>query len=411
MRILFYLPVVTEYWFRNIILPMIQTAAQEAEVHIVAPPGPWQLTGITETMLQACVDMPGLQWHILDGEHHPSYRTRPTQQADFVEFVHQINPDYTFCRSADVETPAMFPGKVRFVMEATFMPLVPDHMPFHEWVMIHDGPGLFDHGLMPQLSDTQRTRFREHVQPIWNRYVEREIDCPSVRNAYLAEAGLPRNRKIIAVPLEYDGPENFFNVLHGIGKPNDELVAELAEQIDDDSILAVTVHPIQQVRHPETSRRIAHMDPAKVRIVRGPGLRNQLTSWLLHHCDGAIVQDSKSIMNAAFFEKPVLRLSKFTTADWVNAYDDIASFMTDIRAGTARTASRDDAMVWLGYHHANQALAASELPSKSLAALLDRVDRPINPERWEANLARHMGSFDSWSVPTSMASARQLTKA
>ncbi|WP_395391280.1 hypothetical protein WBP07_12030 [Novosphingobium sp. BL-8A] len=397
----------TEYWFRTIVLPMIRTAAKEAEVHIIAPPGPWRLTGLTDAMLKTCLYMPELHWHILDDADHTSYRTRPASRDDFVDFVRQIDADYTFCRSADVETPARFPGKVRFIMEATFMPLVPDHMPFHEWVMIHDGRGLYDHGMLPALTEAQHVLLREHIRPIWDSLVASGGDCPLVRDTYLTAAGLPTDRKIIAVPLEYDGPENFFNVLHGIGMTNDKLVAALAEQIDDDSLLAITVHPIQQQYNPTAVQRIADMDPAKVRIVRGPGRRNLLTSGLLRHCDGAIVQDSKSIINAAFFEKPILRLSRFATADWLNVYDDTTSFLTDIAAGTARAPSREDAMTWLGYHHANNALAANELPDEGLKALLDRVDRPVDPARWEANLARHAESFVDWLTNGSMPATTQ----
>ncbi len=45
MKIMFYLPVVTPWWFVNIITPLIRSAARDAEVFVLVPPR-WRNTGI-----------------------------------------------------------------------------------------------------------------------------------------------------------------------------------------------------------------------------------------------------------------------------------------------------------------------------------------------------------------------------
>ena len=47
MKVLFYLPVVTPFWFENMVEPLIRRMASSAEVHILAPKF-WRNTGIGE---------------------------------------------------------------------------------------------------------------------------------------------------------------------------------------------------------------------------------------------------------------------------------------------------------------------------------------------------------------------------
>lgn len=393
MRILFYLPVATEYWFDTILSHMIRKAAAKAEVHIVVPLF-WRLTGLTNNRLMRFANLPHIRWHILDGPDHPSFRTRPAQQDALVDFIHQIAPDYVFCRSADVDTPSRFPGKLCYLMEAGYAPIVPDQLIYGEHVWLRDA-GLLDHGVMPPLPEEWRTRFRDAMAPLWNSFQAQRDAANSNRETYLAIAGLPADRKIIAVPLDYNGPDNFFDQVHGHRQDNDVFVAELAERIGDDTILAVTVHPIQQKLQIDAVNRIAALDRDKVRIVRRPDSKSNLTRFLIRHADGMIVRDSKTLISAGFYGTPILRLSKFATGSWLNAYSDMDSFVTDVSAGTARAAALEDALVWAGFHNANNAFAAAH-PEVTFEELLDRMDQPFSPARWETNLARHRRYFDPW---------------
>ncbi|MEM9311236.1 MAG: hypothetical protein AAGA34_07290 [Pseudomonadota bacterium] len=53
MRILFYLPVITPWWFAKIVKPLIATLAADNEIHVLAPP-PWRNTGIGPDEIKLC---------------------------------------------------------------------------------------------------------------------------------------------------------------------------------------------------------------------------------------------------------------------------------------------------------------------------------------------------------------------
>lgn len=400
MRILFYVPVVTRHWFDNRLVPLIRRAAREAEVHVIAPIG-WRDTGITDTMLHGCLDLPGVRWHLLDGADHRSYRTVPEDPEALIDFVRAIDPDYTFCRSADIATPQHFPGKVRFMMEADYPPLLGDDSPHAARIML-TGPDIYGHGEMPPLTEPQRARLRAHSAPLWDQFHAHHPGFEGDRAAYLAKAGLPADRPIIAVPLEHESATNFFAHLYWGSPSNEQFVAELVDLIDDDCILALTPHPLWVSQPPEfqagiiaSLARLAEMDPDRIRVVATIGGRRELTRWLTQHSDGMILRDSKTIATAAFYGKPFLRLSPFTTGDWMNAYSDAATLLSDIRSGVARGASLDDALIWFAFHHANNAFVPHE-EDQTFQGLLDRVERPVNPDRWEANLRRHQRDFANW---------------
>ncbi len=76
MRVLFYLPVVTPWWFDAIVAPLIRAAARDAHVSVMVPPL-WRNTGIGPEQLAGCGDLDQVDWHILDGDDHPARRRRP----------------------------------------------------------------------------------------------------------------------------------------------------------------------------------------------------------------------------------------------------------------------------------------------------------------------------------------------
>jgi uncharacterized protein YcbX len=400
MRILFYLPIATQHWLENLLPTLIRRAAREAEVHIVVPIA-WNGTGIDGSQLQRWIDAPEIRWHILDGPDHPSFRTTPENPQALIDFIRAIDADYTFCRSADIVTPEQFPGKVRYLMEGDYPPLLGDGRPHSERIMV-TGPGVLNHGMMPPLEYSRRSWLRESMAPLWSEYQARHGDFSSEAAAYIAAAGLPSDRKILAVPLESESVTNFFHEAHCEFTKSDQFVADLAARIDDDMVLAVTPHPLWVWQPPAMRdaiaarlQRIASMNPDKVRLVLRPGNPQQLTRWLIHYADGVIARDSKTLTIGAFLGKPCLRLSPFACGEWMQVYRNIAAFQHDIRSGTARSAALADALAWFGFHHANEAFVPWDR-NQTLAMLLDRVDRPVDPERWEANLDRHRRDFANW---------------
>jgi hypothetical protein len=113
------------------------------------------------------------------------------------------------------------------------------------------------------------------------------------------------------------------------------------------------------------------------------------TLSLIQHCDGMIVTDSKSFAEGAFFGKPMLRVSRFASGEWLNLYSDLAELQADLRAGTARAAAPEDVALWYAFHYANDAFASDD-PDLTLEQLIDRVERPVDPDRWEANLGSYL---------------------
>ena len=92
MRMLFYLPVITDRHFEAVVLPLIRVMVEGgAEVHVAGPPQ-WSHTGLTERQLMHCVDLPGIEWHVLDDEDHPTLRTAPADPARHLEQIASISP-------------------------------------------------------------------------------------------------------------------------------------------------------------------------------------------------------------------------------------------------------------------------------------------------------------------------------
>jgi hypothetical protein len=401
MRILFYLPVVTQHWLENLLAPLIRSAARSAEVHVIVPQA-WHGTGIDGALLRQWLDMPQIRWHVLDGPDHPSFRIAPDQPQALIEFVRAIDPDYTFCRSADIVTPQQFPGKVRYLMEGDYPPLFGDGRPHSERIML-TGPGVLDHGMMPSLEPEQHAWLGRRIAPLWQEYQARHGGgFPGGDAAYRTAAGLPADRKVLAVPLESESVTNFFHEAHCAIAQSDRFIADLATRIDDDMVLAVTPHPLwvwqpQPMRDTIAARlqRIASINPDKVRLVMRPGSPQQLTRWLVHHADGVIVRDSKTLTIGAFLGKPCLRLSPFACGEWMQVYRDIAEFQHDIRSGTPRQAALSDTLAWFGFLHANEAFVPWDR-DQTVAMLLDRVERPVDPARWAGNLDRHRRDFANW---------------
>ncbi len=323
MRILFYLPVITPWWFVNVVEPLIRCLADgnEAdgnEVHVLAPI-PWKGTGIGPRQLALSAHLTQVHWHIFDGTSHPTMRTEPTERAGIIDFVRTLAPDYVLCRSADCETVREFPGIVRFIMEGGAAPL---SMPPH-WVILQEQP--FDHGLLPELGADERARLDRLIAPIWDALLGLARPSNKARRFFRKWADLPADRPVLVLPLEYEHEENFFP-MHRIGAtPNHRLVAELAESIDDSFFLAITNHPLNELyvdNRPLKAEIASH--GSRMRLLPETGPKGENTTMLLaRDADGMLVGDSKVYSMAGFFGTPMLRRSRFKTGEWLNAYTDM----------------------------------------------------------------------------------------
>lgn len=378
-RVLFYLPVVTPWWFTNIIAPFIRAANRGGEVHVLVPPM-WGCTGIGVDELVECSDIEGVNWHILDRGDHPDLRfTGPHQH--IIDLVREIDPHVSLCRSADLETPKHFPGAMRYIMEGATPPF---GTPSYSTQLAE---GLFDHAIMPELDPALEQWLDDAMAAHWEA---QKAKGPQMdREEFLAHSGLPGDKLLIGMPLEYEHEEIYWDQ-HYVFANNVELVDALADVLDDNTILAVTQHPLNEGSRPGRDLEEAiKRHGGKVRLVPQFDKGGQATNQMIKHCDGTIVCNSKSFAMAAFHGRPVLRISRFATGEWVKAYSTLPPFLDAIRAGTAQTANEADMRRWVGFHHANN-VVNPRIPEFDVHCLVDRATQVINTARWREGLARFL---------------------
>ena len=379
-RILFYLPVVTPWWFDNVIVHLIRTLADATEVHVLVPPL-WRNTGIAPEQLMGCASLSNVRWHIADGPSHPSLRTSPADPDEMVEFARSIDPTHVFCRSADIATPSRFPGKVWHLTEAGAPPL----STCSGWIILQ--PELWHHGAMTELADEDRKLIQEMFGRTWKRMrnrTEHEKAFRLPRAKALQSLGLPENRRIIALPLEYEHEETF-TAFHNRFERNIDLIHHLAEQLDDEFVLAITDHPLnyKYVDNAKVCEAIASLGE-RAHLVPNPGGDYLPTDLLIKHCDGLVVQNTKAIYAGAFFGKPILRLSNRPSAEWLGAHTDPATFQTAVLSNQ-ESPGEDQARLWFGYHVLHEIIDPATI---SAAEILDRLDRPFARDRLNAGLER-----------------------
>ncbi len=381
MRILFYLPVVTPLWFERVIVPMIRTLRPHAELHVLVPTL-WRNTGIARQHLAKCADLADVHWHIVEGPGHESLRTGPDDADGLIGFVQSLAPDHVLCRAAEIETLAGFPGKIHHILEAGAPPL--RGLPFDTILQ----PKLFEYGAMPVLTDSQASELDALFEPRWEATQQRRAKTwpfDLSRTEALALLGLPSDRRIIAVPLEYDHEENFYWVQHRF-RENIDLVSHLLDSVPDDFLLAFTNHPLN-VAHGRDAALRAELKRLgrRVHIVSALGPDINVTDLLVRHCDGMIVQNSKSYSVGALFGKPMLRLSHCPSAEWLRAYEDLDTFLAALGEGSAVAADPEAARRWFAYRIIDEGF---DTASVTAADLLNRLELRVSPARWAQGLAR-----------------------
>lgn len=380
MRILFYLPVVTPWWFENIVEPMIRRAADVAEVHVLAP-APWRNTGLGPDELRRCVDLAQVHWAIVDGDDHPSLRTAPADRAGLIDYVTALAPDIILCRTSDFETVRDFPGAVRFLMEVAIAPFaIPDYP-----VSITDAP--FVNGAMPALSPHEEQRLDTLIAPLWAAMQAHWQATIPPRDVVFRHAGIAGDRPVILLPLEYEHEENFF-LGHRVGPADTrELVRQIASRVTPGCTLVVTDHPlnIRFVGDRGLAETIERLGAQVVKLgaeICGVPVSMALAPYL----DGMILCDSKSFGIAAAFGIPIVRRSRFASADWLNSETNLDRFVTAVRGGSARAPSQADARRWFAYHFGNEAFDPKS-PALTGDEIVARALHPTDPDRWESGIA------------------------
>jgi hypothetical protein len=383
MRVVFYLPVVTPWWFDNIVAPLVDRLAVETEVHVLVPPL-WSGTGIGPEQLARVTAADRVEWHILDGADHQRLRAGGGGFDDLIALVHEIDPDITLCRSADLDTPRRFPGIVRYMMEAAFPPF-PSR---DQWLVLREHP--FDHCVMPELDPAAKHGLHTDFDGIWSA-VRRKVAVQAPDDGLRDRGGARADDIVVSLPLEYEHVENFFGI-HRPYADNADWVSALAEAMDDDVLLAVTDHPLNLLHCDRTALGAAvagHAD--RVRLVSPRRRKDQPTLAVIRASNGMIVSNSKVISIAAFLGKPILRLSDHATGNWLNAYSDLPNFLGALRQGAPNLPSQDEAKSFFAFHAANNIIDPIHEDTDG-RLILDMVESPVDCRRWPAGIRRYADS-------------------
>ncbi len=383
-KLLFYLPVVTPWWFDNIVVHLIRSAAIEHEIHVLVPPL-WRNTGIGPEQLQNAADLQDVLWYVLDGPSHHLLRTDASDQQDLISLVSNIDPDIVLCRSADMVTVKEFPGTIRFIMEAGIPPLKTDN------TLIQIVPALFDHGILPDLTYEQLERL-SFIGNLLFEEMDSQMSIPP-RAEFFRKSRLPTDKFIIGLALEYEHEENFF-AKHRPFSNNADVIEKIASQLGDEFFLAVTNHPLNDLYVDNTDiyeAAAAYSD--KVSVLRSQGKEGDLTLALAAHCDGLIVSNSKAWSAGAALGTPILRLSGFSTGEWVNAYLELSMFLEDIVSRRSKYPDPIAARRWFAFHIANNAFDARDA-SIAINCTVARSSLLVAEERWDFSVSRHLSNID-----------------
>lgn len=380
MRILFYLPAVTPWWFEHIILPLVEKLVVDHEVHILAPVL-WSGTGLSQRELDLCQHLPQVNWHVVSDKDHPSMRTNAVQRAPILDFVRQLDPDFVLARTADFETLEGFPGIVRHITEGGADPLI---LPA-EAVCFTKTP--FDHGVLPPLGEDQRSTLDHLIEPYWQAFVNApEAQLPA-QSAFRQWADLPYDRPTLFLPLEYENEENFYSIHRKGSTPNVALVEECLAQLDGRAFLVLTNHPLNDLYVDNSAlEQLAESNQGQVRLLSGETpSKSRTTRFMMRAADGVLLGDSKCYSLAGLCGTPIYRQTRFSTGEWLNASTDLDAFVTAVRRGNAARPDAATARIWFAYHAANNLVSPND-PGLTGADLLDRLTNPFSPARWEQNL-------------------------
>ncbi len=384
LRILFYLPVVTPWWFENIVVHLIRNLAQSHEVHVMVPPL-WRNTGLGPDEIPLITDLEHVHWLVLDGPDHPCLRDDASGQNELFELANQINPHITLCRSADTKTPPRFPGILRYIMEGA----APPFTTHPNWIWL--APSLFDHGIMPDLPAHVFAKLDTMSEPHWTQMLQTVGAAQS--EEFLAQIEQLRCSHIIGLALEYEHEENFFGQ-HHLYADNAAMIRAIAKQLGDNCVLAVTNHPLTEL-HGDTravKAAIAELS-GKAVLLKQTGSAGETTLALAQNCSGMIIGNSKVWATCAAVGAPMLRRSGFATGDWTGAYNEVEPFLDAVMAGDPAKADPMLARRWFTFHLANNVFdpAAPDLAPNDIIA---RIIHPAQPERWANGMDRYRAQAD-----------------
>jgi len=374
MKVLFYLPVITPWWFVHIITPVLRALDGDgavAQVHVIVAPL-WRGTGITPQHWQPLAGLIKLRLHLIDVAWGVTacadFREDGARISGLVDLIDTIAPDLTLVRSADLATPARFAGCTRFITEAAAGPFVTDP----RWIVLEHRP--FQHGHRPDGPLAM-------VDGCADAVVQMAPPAPQSGIADTRAAlGLPIDRPVLAVPLHYEHEENFY-LRHAASGPAPGLIARLLDHFDARVLLAITDHPLNRL----------HVDRGDLyRMLDALGDRVQLctqddaTARLARCADAMVCDLSKCWSLAAWYGTPIMHLGHWPMADWVHALPGLSACPPLPRRADLPAADPAECRRWFGWHLGTRLLRPDHC---DLAMLLRLADGTPDEADIAANLA------------------------
>jgi len=361
MKILFYLPAVTPWWFETIIAPMLRALHGEAELHVVVAPL-WCNTGLEMEHVEPLADLNAINWHIVVPDDPAAFRLDGRAVDGLLDLVHAIEPDITIARSADRVTPRLFPGVVRYITEPGAEPILAPH----GWCVLDEQP--FHHGVMPAAAAAATDHATRLLTPYWEGL--EAVHAGQANDLVRAQMGLPLDRPVLVVPLQYEHHENFY----GIGSPfhhGPEFVEELIERLDPRIMLAITDHPLNNHIPLRNLGRITDRHPDRIRLYRYDEVRRSPTSCLIRAADGVLLDQSKCVSHAMFFGTPIVHVGDSVMAPWLNATRLEALDAERFAKRALPRPDRESARRWFGWHYGTRLINPEET---TLETLVNRVE-------------------------------------
>lgn len=352
MRLFFYLPVITPWWFEAIIAPMLIRLDADpgvGEIHVMVAPL-WRNTGVEGHHLEPLLGLGKLHWHIVDEGDPALFRMHAAALPGLIETVATIAPDLTLARSSDFATPALFPGTVRYIMEGAAAPFVTDPA----WVVLEEQP--FSYGFLPDKHDLP-PELAERVDALWSAAAERLGPC-----------SFPLSRPLLAVPLPYEHEENLF-LQHAAHADSVALLRSLLAVLPEEWRIEISDHPLNRL-HVDRSALDAFVAQAPDRLSEAEGD----TPGLVAGATAVFTDLSKTWTLAAFAGKPLLHAGQRAMAPWLNAATQVDELAPPDCEGARR---------WFGWHLAARLLRPDAV---DLDMLLRHAHEQQNFEDMDANL-------------------------
>ncbi|MCB2074639.1 MAG: hypothetical protein H6917_00400 [Novosphingobium sp.] len=386
MKILFYLPVITPWWFDHVIAPMLRALDGDPEVteqHVMIAPL-WRNTGIDGHQLAPLADLGKVHWHVIDQGEPEEFRTNGAGLEGLLDLVDEIEPDLCLVRSADFETPAQFPGIVRHIMEGAAAPFETGS----NWFVLEEHP--FRFGIFPEAAEPTARSCQVALSEIWEAMDERQV-LEDGASDWRKLLGLPGDRPIISVPLHYEHEENFFGVHASFARGTD-LLSYLLETLADDAFLAVTDHPLNRLYTNRTAiDALISGNADRACLCVAEKLPHDATGLLSAKADAVLSDLSKSWSMAAYCGTPIVHVGRNAMAEWIHATNGVDRINGKLAARGLPGADPSAAREWFSWHLAARLMVPKDVTA---GALMRQVDGIVTDEQIEEAAGRIKTWFD-----------------